>query len=309
LKKEILVGIGVLLGLAAAIIPPANTQAAGAYQLVDNWAQLPQGTKWGVMTAVDVDAKGNIYAFQRSEPGEKEGALSSKVLVFDSQGKFLKSWGQNLFSSAHGLRVSRDGFIWITDRAGDQVFKFTPDGELLMTLGKKGIAGDNNSQDALNGPSDVVIAKNGDIFVSDGESTNTRVVKFSKDGKFIKCWGTKGSGPGEMNIPHNIAMDSKGLLYVADRSNKRVQVFDQDGKYVNQMSQFGTPSAVYITKDDTLYVVDGAPENQLTVSTLDGKVLERVDGLNGAHWMAVDSAGAIFVAETGGQTVLKFVKK
>jgi sugar lactone lactonase YvrE len=234
------------------------------------------------MSAVDIDSHGTIYAFKRSEPGEKAGEMSSMVMVIDSHGKFLRSWGGHTFSSAHGLRVLRDGFIWITDKTGDQVFKFSPDGELLMTLGKKGVAGDNDSTDALNGPSDVVIGKNGDIFVSDGESTNTRVVKFSKDGKFIKCWGTKGAGPGELNLPHNIAMDSEGRLYVADRTNKRIQVFDQDGKYLDQMTQFGAPAAIFITKDDRLYVVAGAPENRLTIGTKDGKVLDY-----GSQWPAL----------------------
>jgi sugar lactone lactonase YvrE len=293
-----------------AMTRPANVQAAdGDYQLVENWAQLPQGMQWGVMSAVDIDSHGTIYAFKRSEPGEKADAMSSMVMVLDPRGKFLRSWGEHTFSSAHGLRVLRDGFIWITDKTGDQVFKFSPDGELLMTLGKKGVAGDNNSTDALNGPSDVVIGKNGDIFVSDGESTNTRVVKFSKDGKFIKFWGTKGAGPGELNLPHNIAMDSEGRLYVADRTNKRIQVFDQDGKYLDQMTQFGAPAAIFITKDDTLYVVAGAPENRLTVGTKDGKVLSRVEGLNAPHWVAVDSSGAVYVAEVAGQSLLKFVKK
>ena len=301
----------VLMAFAAvATVHPSKARAAdGDYQLVENWAQLPQGMQWGVMSAVDIDSHGTIYAFKRSEPGEKAGAMTSMIMVLDSNGKFLRSWGEHTFSSAHGLRVLRDGFIWITDKTGDQVFKYSPDGELLMTLGKKGVAGDNNSTDALNGPSDVVIGKNGDIFVSDGESTNTRVVKFSKDGKFIKFWGTKGAGPGEMNLPHNIAMDSEGRLYVADRTNKRIQVFDQDGKYLDQMAQFGAPAAIFITKDDILYVVAGAPENRLTIGTKDGKVLTRVEGLNAPHWVAVDSSGSVYIAEVAGQSLLKFVKK
>jgi sugar lactone lactonase YvrE len=311
LNKQVLAVTVMLIAFAVgATMRTANVRAAdGDYQQVENWAQLPPGMQWGVMSAVDIDSHGTIYAFKRSEPGEKAGSMTSMVIVLDPHGKFLRKWGENTFSSAHGLRVLRDGFIWITDKTGDQVFKFSPDGELLMTLGKKGVAGDNDSTDALNGPSDVVIGKNGDIFVSDGESTNTRVVKFSKDGKFIKCWGTKGSGPGELNLPHNIAMDSEGRLYVADRTNKRIQVFDQDGKYLDQMTQFGAPAAIFITKDDLLYVVAGAPENWLTVGTKDGKVLNRVTGLNAPHWVAVDSSGAVYVAEVAGQALLKFVKK
>jgi sugar lactone lactonase YvrE len=309
-KRVLAVTLVLIASAGVATIHSSKVRAADQkYQLVENWAQLPPGMQWGVMSAVDIDSHGTIYAFKRSEPGQKAGEMSSMVMVIDPHGKFLRSWGEHTFSSAHGLRVLRDGFIWITDKTGDQVFKFSPDGELLMTLGKKGVAGDNDSTDALNGPSDVVIGKNGDIFVSDGESTNTRVVKYSKDGKFIKCWGTKGSGPGELNLPHNIAMDSEGRLYVADRTNKRIQVFDQDGKYLDQMMQFGAPAAIFITKDDMLYVVAGAPENWLTIGTKDGKVLDRVEGLNGPHWVAVDSSGAVYVAEVAGQALLKFVKK
>src|ERR1700680_3095685 len=127
------------------VYPSTSRAADGDYQLVENWAQLPQGMQWGVMSAVDIDSHGTIYAFKRSEPGEKAGEMSSMVMVIDPHGKFLRSWGEHTFSSAHGLRVLRDGFIWITDKTGDQVFKYSPDGELLMTLGKKGVAGDNNS--------------------------------------------------------------------------------------------------------------------------------------------------------------------
>ena len=310
-KRVLAVVIVAIAAVAMATIRSSNVRAADEkYQMVENWAQLPQGMQWGVMSAVGIDLHGTIYAFKRSEPGEKAGAMTSMVIVLDSNGKFLRSWGQNTFMSAHGLRVLTDGFIWITDKTGDQVFKFSPDGDLLMTLGKKGVAGDNNSTDGtLNGPTDVVLAKNGDIFVADGESANTRVVKFSKDGKFIKYWGTKGSGPGELETPHSIAMDSKGRLYVANRGNKRIDVFDQDGKYLDQMNQFGAPAGIFITKDDILYVVAGAPENRLTVGTTDGKVLDRVEGLNGPHEMAVDSSGAVYVAEVAGQALVKFVKK
>jgi sugar lactone lactonase YvrE len=311
-KIQILMVSLVLMALvAAATLRPANVRAADEkYQLVDSWAQLPSGMVWGVMSAVDIDSHGTIYAFKRSEPGEKADAMSSMIMVIDPHGKFLRSWGEHTFSSAHGLRVGRDGFIWVTDKTGDQVFKFTPDGELLMTLGKKGVAGDNTSTDGtLNGPTDVVLSKNGDIFVADGESTNTRVVKFSKDGKFIKYWGTKGSGPGELQTPHSIAMDSQGRLYVANRGNKRIEIFDQDGKYLDQLAQFGAPAGIFITKDDMLYVVAGAPENRLTIGTKDGKVLDRFEGLNAPHALTVDSSGAVYVAEVAGQTLLKIVKK
>jgi sugar lactone lactonase YvrE len=190
-----------------------------------------------------------------------------------------------------------------------QALKFDVSGRLLMVIGKKDVAGNNESTDTFNGVSDVAVAGNGDIFAADGEGGNSRVVKFSKEGRFIKSWGTKGSGNGEFNTPHSIAIDSKGRVWVCDRGNKRLQVFDQDGKYLDQMSQFGTPVSVFITKDDVMYVADPAPENQIVIGTMDGKVLERIEGLDSAHGVAVDSRGAVYVAESAGKTVLKYVKK
>jgi DNA-binding beta-propeller fold protein YncE len=177
-----------------------------------------------------------------------------------------------------------------------------------MTLGKKGITGDNTSQDAFNGMADLAVAKSGDIFIADGEGPNTRVVKFSKDGKFIKWWGGKGTDPGQFNTPHSIAIDSKGRVYVADRSNNRIQIFDQDGKFLDQWTNFGTPWGLFI-KGDLIYVVDGSANNCLLIaSTRDGKVLE-IEGLGNPTAVTVDSSGAIYVGEVNGTNVKKFVKK
>ena len=159
------------------------------------------------------------------------------------------------------MTIDREGNVWVTDAQdkdgkGQQVFKFSPEGKVLMTLGKAGVA--KEGPDTFNGPTDVVIASNGDIFVSDGHvaNANGRIVKFSKDGKFIKAWGKKGTGPGEMDTPHSIAMDSKGRLFVADRGNSRIQIFGQDGHFIAEWKQFGRPSGLYIDKKDHLYVVD-----------------------------------------------------
>jgi DNA-binding beta-propeller fold protein YncE len=293
----------VLLVLAAASVMPVEGRApGGTYRLVENWAQLPPGTTWGVITAVGTDVKDNVYVFQRSDP-------TSKVMVFDGRGKYLRTWGEGAFTYPHGLRVLRDGFIWIADRQMQQVLKYDAEGQFIMSLGQKGIAGDNNSTDKFNGASDIVTAANGDIFVSDGEGGNSRIVKFSKEGKFIKSWGTKGAGHGELSTPHNIAMDSKGRVWVCDRGNKRLQVFDQNGKYLEEMTQFGAPAAIFITKDDVMFVAASEPENRVTIGTTDGKVLETIDGLNYPHGITVDSSGAIYVAESFGKAVLKFVKQ
>jgi streptogramin lyase len=275
---------------------------AGGYELVEHWAQLPAGTEWGVMSAVGVDSKDSVYAFQRDEP-------SAKIIVFDRDGKNLRTWGESEFEYPHGLRLSRDGSIWVTDRKMQQALKFDASGRLLLSIGKKDVGGDNNSTDSFNGVSDVAVAENGDIFVADGEGGNSRVVKFSKEGKFIKFWGTKGVGKGEFNTPHSIAIDSKGRVWVGDRGNKRLQLFDQDGKFLDQMTQFGTPASIFITQGDVIYVADPAPENQIVIGTTDGKVLDRIVGLDSAHGVAVDSRGAVYVAESAGKAVLKYVKK
>jgi DNA-binding beta-propeller fold protein YncE len=308
MRKTAGVVIGTLCVAAwtVAMVNPAKVlagqDAGSSYKLVENWAQLPSGKQWGQMSAVGVDAKGNVYAFERAEP--------SSIIVFDDHGKYLKTFGDESMTYAHGLSVARDGSIWATDRKVEQAFKFDSNGKLLLTLGQKNVAGDNTSPDSFNGVSDIAVATNGDIFASDGEGANTRVVKFAKDGKFIKMWGTKGSGQGQLNTPHNLAIDSKGRVWVADRGNKRLQVFDQDGKYLDQMTQFGTPVSLAFDKNDVMYVADGAPENQVVIGTTDGKVLETIHGLDAAHGIAVSPSGSIiYVSETGGKSVLKYAKK
>ena len=274
--------------------------ASPTYQTVENWAQFPEGvTKWGGATGVDIDSKGNIYVFHRNE--------SMPIMAFDRNGKFLRAWGQGMFKTTHFLRTDREGNVWVTDRGDHQVFKFSPEGKLLMTLGKKGVIGENESQDAFNGVADLVIARNGDIFIADGESTNTRVVKYSKDGKFIKWWGGKGTEPGKFDEPHSIAIDAQGRLYVGDRRNKRVQIFDQDGKFIDQWTHLGTPWGVY-AKDDKLFVVDGTEANCLFIVNIkDGKVLQKIDGLVNATAVTVDSKNAIYIGEVNGANVRKLV--
>ena len=295
----------VILALfATATITTAQAQSAtSSYQVVENWATFPEGvTAWSAATGVDIDPRnGNIYVFHRNE--------SMPIMAFDKNGKFLRAWGQGMFKTTHFLRTDREGNVWVTDRGDHQVFKFSPEGKLLMTLGRKGVVGDNESQDAFNGVADLVIAKNGDIFIADGESTNTRVVKYSKDGKFVSWWGGKGTEPGKFDEPHSIAIDSDGRLYVGDRRNKRVQVFDQKGKFLKEWTHLSTPWGVFV-KDNRLYVVDGTDANcLLIVSTKDGKVLERIEGLSNATAVTVDANDAIYIGEVNGANVRKLAKR
>jgi sugar lactone lactonase YvrE len=278
---------------------------------------------WGAVISVEPDARGHIWAFHRNQP---------PILDFDASGKLVRSFGSDMFVQPHGMAIDRDGNVWVTDAQGKdgkghQVFKFSPDGRVLMTLGKAGVAAEG--PDTFSGPSDVVIGANGDIFVADGHvpNSNGRVVKFSKDGMFIKAWGKRGSGPGELETPHSIAMDSRGRLFVADRGNSRLQIFDQDGRFLDQWKQFGRPSGVFIDKNDTIYVVDsqsnttqnpGFTRGIRIGSARDGKVAVFIpsndpepDKTNnaGAEGIAADSQGNVFAGEVTGQTLKKYVKR
>ena len=301
--KRLLAVFAVFTAIAALSDGHARAQDTGHYQLVENWAHFPPAVaKWGSATGVDVDSRDNVYVFQRHP--------EMPIIAFDKNGKFLRAWGKDMFKTTHFLRVDRENNVWVTDRGDMVAYKFNIEGDLLMTLGKKGVTGDNTSQDTFNGMADVAVAKNGDIFIADGEGPNTRVVKFSKNGKFIKWWGGKGTEPGQFDQPHSIAVDSKDRVYVADRSNNRIQIFDSDGKFLDQWTNFGTPWGLFITKNDMLYVVDGTANNCLLIAgTKDGKVIDRIEGLSNPTAVAVDSKGAIYVGEVNGTNVKKFVKK
>jgi sugar lactone lactonase YvrE len=307
-----------------ALFELATHAQSNRYRVVENWAQLPDGLKFGQVMAVYPGPDGSIYAFHRCGSDTCVGRTEPAILRFDQSGKLLKSWGERMFVWPHGLYVDRNGFVWVTDGQGKdgkghQVVKFTPDGQVVMTLGKAGVAG--SGPDTFNGPTDVAVAQNGDIFVADGHEPceaaagcTPRVVKFSKDGRFIKVWGRKGSAPGELIDPHAIALDSKGRVFVGDRRNNRIQIFDQDGRFLDQWKQFGTPSGIFISKDDTIYVADpSGPKGKgfYIGSAKDGSVTSFVPDEErlGAERVAADSDGNVYGAEVGPRTVRKFVKK
>ena len=235
------------------------------YRTTRDWGQLPAGTKWAAVTAVEAAPDGSIYVIHRCVANSCEGRSEPPILKFDAQGRLLTSFGAGLFNFPHGATIDRDGNLWVTDARGGegkgngkghQVFKFSPDGRVLMTLGVAGVSGSDGSH--FDQPTDVVVAPNGDIFVTDSHRNglNNRVVKFDRNGRFITMWGRKGSGRGEISEPHTIAMDSRGRLFVGDRENNRIQIFDQNGKWLDEWRQFGRPSGIYITNDDTIYVTD-----------------------------------------------------
>ena len=305
------------------------------YRVVENWAKLPDGRKWGQTISVDIDRDGkSIWVFERCGGTTCDGSDAAPILKIDPSGNLVKSFGAGMFVFPHGLKVDRDGNIWVTDGRGKggkghQVFKFSPEGKVLMTLGKAGVAG--GGPDAFNSPSDILIAPNGDVFVADGHGgdTNARIVKFSKDGSFIKAWGKKGAGPGEFNVPHRLAMDSSGRLFVADRANSRIQIFDQDGKFLTEWKQFGRPSGVFIDKNDTIYVADSESNNSQNPgfkrglrigSAKDGKVTALIpdpepakEGSgpgtgSAAEGVAADAEGNVYGAEVDARKLVRYVK-
>jgi peptidylamidoglycolate lyase len=271
------------------------------WEVLPSWGQLPEGATWGAPSQVATTREGQIVVFRRMVPS---------FMVFSPDGTFVKSWGETPYRLAHGIRIDRDGFIWITDNADNFVQKFSPDGKLLMTIGRKGATGDNTSQDAFDGPADVFVTPAGDFYVADGYR-NSRVVQFSKEGKFVKIiGGTKGSEPGQFNLPHSVVVDSKGRIIVADAENSRVQVFDPSGKFLEQWTDFiAKPrGAMYITADDTIYISHVDAEAISVVKN--GKVVEVIRGVGGRpHGMTLDHDGNIYVSFPLTPMVKKIVKR
>lgn len=304
---------------------------------------MPEGRTWGATSAVEIDPDGkSIWVAERCGANSCAGSNLPAVLKFDESGKLVKSFGSGMFAFPHGIHVDRQGNVWVTDgvppgaanqpaAAGKShiVVKFSPEGKVLLTLGKAGVAGDG--PDTFNQPSDVITAPNGDIFIADGHggNTNARIVKFDKTGKFIKTWGKKGTAPGDFDTPHGLAMDSKGRLFVADRNNNRIQIFDQDGKFLEEWKQFSRLSGIYI-RNDILYAADSESSARRNPgwkrgirigSVKDGKVTAFIPdpnpdpnsgpgaGTSAAEGVAADARGNIYGAEVGPRALKKYVKK
>lgn len=323
--------LALFAGLAAAQGNP--------YTAVENWAQMPAGRTWGSTSAVDIDPDGaSVWVAERCGRNSCVGSDLPTILKFDPSGRLVRSFGAGMFVFPHGMHVDREGNVWVTDgvppgagaslpKGGHFVRKFSPEGKVLLTLGQPGAPGEG--PDSFNQPSDVAVASNGDIFVADGHggATNARIVKFSKDGKFIRSWGRRGTLPGEFDTPHAIAIDSRGRVFVADRANNRIQIFDQDGIFLEEWRQFSRPSGLYIDKADVLYVADsesnarrhpGGKRGIYVGSAKDGKVTAFIpdpephpdkSSTSGAEGVAADAHGNIFAAEVGPRTLRKYVSR
>jgi sugar lactone lactonase YvrE len=308
--------------------------APNPYRMEEVRVQLPDDRKLGAPIGVEIDHSDGktLWIFERCGGDSCAGTTVDPVMKLDAGGKIVANFGGGLTNWPHGFYVDRDGNAWITDGRGENgkghtVIKFSPQGKILLTLGKPGQSG--NTPGMFDAPSDVITAPNGDIFVADGHGvleghqTNDRIVKLSKDGTFITSWGKHGSAPGEFDVPHSLAMDSAGRLYVGDRSNSRIQIFDQSGNFIAEWKQFGRPSSVYIDNNDMIYVADSQSDDKTNPgfkqgirigSVKDGKVLAFIpltDAATGsAEELAVDDQGNVFAGFTakGKMAVRKFVK-
>lgn len=289
----------------------------------------------GSTSSVFVAPNGHIWVADRCGVNSCANSKLDPVFEFDANGRLLRSFGGGMFVFPHSLLMDRDGNLWISDGQGvegkgQQVLKLSQDGKVLMTLGKAGVAGDG--PDTFNQPNAVAIAPNGDIFVSDGHNVgrgNARVIKFSRDGKFIKQWGGHGSGQGQFEMPHTLAFDSKGRLFVGDRGNNRIQIFDQDGNFLEEWKQFSRPSGIFIDAHDVIYVTDSESTDKdgyghnpgwkrgiRVGSAKDGKVMAFIPDpspgtavTSAAEGVAADASGVIYGAEVGPKDVKKYVKK
>ena len=345
MRLVLLAGLAATPLLHGQAVPPVN-DLPNPYRTVVGWAKLPAGRSWGSTSAVEIDKDGrSIWVAERC--GENSCASSDldPILKFDPDGNLVTSFGKGMLLSPHGIFVDRDGNVWVTDCActgtqeqrsskgpdgqarGHQVYKFSPEGKLLLTLGRAG-----GSRDSLFfwQPNDILVAPNGDIFVAEGHSSaagaGARILKFSSKGLLIKTIGKRGTGPGELDQPHALAMDSRGRLFVGDRSNNRILIMDQEGNVLADWPQFSRPSGIYIDKDDMMYVADsesgsvnpahGAWKRGIRIGSVkDGKVIafipdpnENATNTSAAEGIAVDSRGNIYGAEVGPKALKRYVK-
>jgi peptidylamidoglycolate lyase len=325
---------GLLLGSIATFAAGAqSTLSPGLaspqeYRVEHGWPVLPEGEVLGSVAGVGVNSRGDVFVFHRAgRTWPKSDVLDltpisrPTVDIFDGvTGVLLRSWGENLFAMPHGLTIDDHDDVWLTDVALQQVFKFSSDGRVLLTLGERGVAGADARH--FNRPTAVAVAGDGSFYVSDGYK-NTRVMKFSAAGKFLFQWGTKGAGPGQFDLPHWVALDAAGNVYVADRENQRIQVFDSAGHYMSQWAGklLGRPYAIAIDKHGSAYIADGGDQPEgppdrsaWVLARLDGTPVVRVgrfgnyDGqFEMAHSIAVDGKGAVYVGDITGARVQKFV--
>ena len=317
---------GTLLALVAGT---ACAQPPNPYRTIDGWL-TPPSRALGSVSMVDIAADGSLWIAERCGENNCLGRDEiAPILHVDRDGTWRGAFGAGLFAWPHGIYVDPEGNLWVTDARGGegrgfQVIKFSPEGDVLMRLGTAGEPGEDARH--FTGPTDVVVAASGAVFVADGHEANSsnRIYKFGRDGTFIKSWGGTGSGPGQFIVPHALALDSRGRLFVADRDNNRIQIFDQNGTFIDEWKQFGRPSGLHIDSRDNLYVSDNQSNDERLPgwargirvgSARDGSVTAFIPDPEfdpkraqetGAHGLAADQRGVIYGAEVYGLTVKKY---
>jgi DNA-binding beta-propeller fold protein YncE len=314
MTKQSPAALSLLAASVAALAPqPASSQAV-SYELAEGWAQLPAGVdRFGMTLGLELDAEQNLWVFQRCFSTDcvdgPEESLPA-VLKYDRTGRLLDSWGEGMFVWPHGFHLDPQGNLWTSDARGaggkgHTVMKHAPDGRVLMTLGRPGVAG--AGEDVFDGPADVLVAPDGSIFVADGHG-NDRVVKFSKDGEFLMEWGEEGTLLGQFNEPHALAMDSRGRLFVADRMNQRIQVFDQSGRFLAVWPAIQA-SGLHVAAGDIVYVADYQLREGIVIARAsDFEEIGFVDGTL-AEGVTVDPAGNVYAGESIPRNVKKFERR
>jgi peptidylamidoglycolate lyase len=302
------------------VAPSAN---AGVYQVVHGWPRLPDGYIMGHVTGVDIGSHNRVFVFHRADRFERmsEPVARTTLLCIDgASGETLWSWGDGLFLLPHGLTIDHEDNIWVTD-CGHRLMKFSPGGELLLTIGDAEVSGCDERH--FYWPTAIAVAPSGDFYVADGYG-NSRVAKFAADGSFLFDWGIKGSEPGQFDTPHGITLDAAGHVYVADRGNARIQIFDPNGTFLGQWKNrdICRPWGVYFGPDGYFYVADGGEyepdlkrSSQVVKLDGDGKTVSRwgsygrYDGqFVWAHDLAVGHDGGVYVGDILGMRVQKFVQ-
>jgi hemin uptake protein HemP len=299
-----------------------RTNLSTGYEVVPSWPVRPKELMWGAVAGIAISPSDQIWTFNR-------GAVP--VQVYTPEGKLIRSWGQGQFREPHQVRIDHDGSVWLVDSGLHVVKKFTQQGKLLLTLGTAGEPGEDSTH--LNRPTDVAVAPGGDTFVTDGYGNN-RVVHFDERGQFVGTWGSLGSGPGQFSIPHSIALDSRGRLFVADRNNARVQVFDQSGRFLDEWRDLLVPWHIVITERDEVYVCGSSPmrwpklpipglivgippkDQLIMVFTPDGRATrlcmfakgQHSGELDWVHALAVDRRGSLYLGDIQGRRAQKFLR-
>jgi DNA-binding beta-propeller fold protein YncE len=299
-----------LLFVIFVVLTPAFAQLKSGpplpYQVVNGWAKLPKGWNFGECSGVAIDKRDNVWVFNRG---------SHPVIQFDRNGNFLQAWPDIVIKSSHGMSVDSEGNLWCVDVKGHVVIKYNTEGRVLMILGnRQGTPGNNDSKNSFNEPTGIAFDSQGNLYISDGY-VNSRVVKFNRDGEYITHWGQKGTGDGEFNLVHDVCLDSRDRVYIADRTNQRVQIFDTNGKFLGKWTDLGAPwGLTYSRQENCIYMADGL-NNRIVKLSLEGQILGVLSSygktpgkLDFAHNIAVDSTGAIYVAEIKNWRVQKFAQ-